>query len=152
VLDRARVFREGCALDYTLVARPARPGPTSRDRASREELRNVLTAGAPECPVFTVEFADGTSSSTADTVALGFDPEPAAPPRPPILYPMTGGTVTADDRVLEQHQSLWLWPLPEPDRSVQVRIDWVGYGISGATHPLDAGALLAAADRAHPLL
>jgi hypothetical protein len=151
VLDRARVFREGCALDYTLAARLNRPGASSRDRGAREQLHDVVNAGNPGAPVFTVEFADGTSSSTADTIALGFDPDPRDPPRPPVLHPTIGGSATTDGRLLERNQSLWLWPLPAPDRAATVRIDWADYRISGATHALDVEALLAAAARVRAL-
>jgi hypothetical protein len=50
----------------------------------------------------------------------------------------------------ELQQSLWLWPLPAPDRAATVRIDWADYRISGAKHPLDVEAMLAAADRVRP--
>jgi hypothetical protein len=67
-----------------------------------------------------------------------------------VLRPRIGGSATTDGRVLELQQSLWLWPLPAPDRAATVRIDWADYRISGATHALDVEALLAAADRVRP--
>lgn len=92
---------------------------------------------------FGVQFADGRKATNLD--ATHWELHGNADPEGPMLTPRGGGGGGGT-----WDMSHWLWPLPSPGPLTFV-IEWTGRGIALTRTEVDAGEILAAAERAEVL-
>lgn len=95
-----------------------------------------------------VEFSDGRR---ATNVAHAVDPDPRlwfTPPAEPSLFEHGGGGSGRADS-FSAGRSVWLWPLPPPERFDLV-IEWPAHGIPITRVPIDGVEIVAASLRERP--
>jgi hypothetical protein len=153
VLRQISAYHDGCLLYYTAAARLEASEPTDRTR-SRNELRSLFTASDGHQPLnFDLRLGDGRTCSTLATVDLRIsatgDGHGVVDPEPPVMMGLSGDGAVVSGRIVEQHQPVWLWPLPPPE-VFHVSVSWTRYGIHGVEHEFDGAAIVAAARSSRP--
>jgi hypothetical protein len=147
-LRQISTYRDGCLLDYMAAAKLDAGEPVDGTR-SRDELRSLFTVSGGHQPLnFELRLADGRTSSTLVAVDLRIrataDEHAVVDPEPPVMMGLPGDGAIISGDIIEQHQPVWLWPLPPPD-VLHISVNWTRYGIVDATHDIDGAALAAAA-------
>jgi hypothetical protein len=143
-LRQISAYRDGCLLDYTAAARLDAGNPGSRD-----ELRSLFTMSDGHQPLnFELRLGDGRRSSTLATVDLRIhataDGAAIHDPEPPVMMGLPGEGAVLSGNTIEQHQPVWLWPLPPADE-LHISVSWTKYEIRDVTHDIDGAALAEAA-------
>jgi hypothetical protein len=95
-----------------------------------------------------LRLADGRTSSTLAAVDLRIrataDEHAVIDPEAPVMMGLPGDGAIISGDIIEQHQPVWLWPLPPPDM-LRISVNWTKYGIQDVMHDIDGAALVAAA-------
>jgi hypothetical protein len=146
-LRHVSAYPDGCMLDFMAAAKLDASWPV--DARRRDELRSLFTVSDGHQPLnFEVRLGDGRTSSTLATVDLRIrataDDDVVLDPEPPVMMGLPGDGASVSGGVIEQHQPVWLWPLPPPD-VLHIAVNWTKFGIHDITHEIDGAVLVAAA-------
>ncbi|MEO3813021.1 hypothetical protein ABGB17_28800 [Sphaerisporangium sp. B11E5] len=156
-LPGATVFPEGAKLHVRMGVR-RRAGTDDNAWRTRRELvmrgphHVPLHPGAPLDDALLrlgVRFPDGGKATTVDGRPDYDEWPPPRPDHPVLRFDGGGGGSGASDDVATGHWSLWLWPLPPPER-FEFAVEWPSCGVPLTFTALDGQAIVAAAGRARP--
>jgi hypothetical protein len=147
-LRHVSAYPDGCMLDYMAAAKLDASWPADNTRR-RDVLRSLFTVSDGHQPLnFELRLGDGRTSSTLAAVDLRIrataDEDVGLDPEPPVMMGLPGDGAFVSGGVVEQHQPVWLWPLPPPD-VLHISVNWTKFGIHDVTHDIDGATLVAAA-------